>query len=78
LADFVDEACRTAGRHAWYGEINARAGRRAAAIVRHWGADIVHRAPNHTLSRMLAEPVERLTVRRVVPPSIAARVRHAA
>ena len=68
LADFVDEVCRAAGYRRWYGEINARVGRRAAAITEHWGAEIVDRTPNRTLSRMRGVPVERLTVLRHVPP----------
>ncbi len=69
LADFVDEVCARAGHDAWYGEINARAGRRVAAITRRWGAEVVHREPNRTLSWLVGEPVERLTVRRAVPPA---------
>jgi hypothetical protein len=68
LADFVDEVCRAAGYRRWYGEINARVGRRAAAITAHWGGEIVDRTPNRTLSRMRGVPVERLTVLRRVPP----------
>jgi hypothetical protein len=74
LSGFVDAVCAAAGHDAWYGEINARVGRRAAAITRWWGAEIVHRAPNHTLTRLVGEPVERLTVVRPVPAGDVARV----
>jgi hypothetical protein len=67
LADFVDAVCAAAGHDAWYGEINARAGRREAAITRRWGGEVVHREPNRTLSWLVGEPVVRLTVRRAVP-----------
>jgi hypothetical protein len=73
LADFVDEVCRAAGYQRWYGEINAPVGRRAAAITKHWGGEIVDRTPNRTLSRMRGVPVERLTVLRRVPPVAARR-----
>lgn len=66
MADHVDAVCRAIGAPSWFGEINAVAGRRAAALER-LGATIVHRAPNHTLSRLLGRPVERLTVVRTVP-----------
>jgi hypothetical protein len=65
LTDFIDDVCRDAGYGAWCGEINARAGRRTAGIAR-WGARVVHRAPNHTLTWLRHEPVERLTVVRDV------------
>jgi hypothetical protein len=45
--------------------MNARAGRRVAAIGR-WGAEIVSRRPNGTLSWLTGSPVERLTVVRHV------------
>jgi hypothetical protein len=77
LADFVDAVCAAAGHDAWYGEINARAGRREAAITRRWGGEVVHREPNRTLSWLVGEPVERLTVRRPVPVP-ASRARPAA
>jgi hypothetical protein len=66
LADFVDRVVDGAGFDRWYGEINARAGRRTAAIAR-WGGDVVDRCPNRTLSWLAGEPVERLTVVRRVP-----------
>jgi hypothetical protein len=65
LTDFIDDVCRDAGYGSWCGEINARAGRRTAGIAR-WGARVVHRAPNRTLTWLRREPVERLTVVREV------------
>jgi len=73
LADFVDDVCRAAGHTRWYGEINARVGRRVAALTDRWGGEIVDRTPNRTLSRLLGVPVERLTVLRRVPPRAAER-----
>ena len=66
LADHIDATCRRAGFTAWSGEMNARAGRRAAALDR-WGADVIARTPNATLSWLVGAPVERLTVVRRVP-----------
>jgi hypothetical protein len=66
LADHVDRRCRLAGLPGWYGEMNAVAGRRARALER-LGGTVVHRAPNHTLSWLLGQPVERLTVARWLP-----------
>jgi hypothetical protein len=65
LADHVDAVVAAAGFDAWYGEMNARAGRRVAALGR-WGAEIVSRRPNGTLSWLAGAPVERLTVLRHV------------
>jgi hypothetical protein len=45
--------------------MNARAGRRVAALGR-WGAEIVSRRPNATLTWLTGAPVERLTVLRRV------------
>jgi hypothetical protein len=73
LADFVDAACAAAGHDAWYGEINARPGRREAAINRWWGGEVVHRDRNRTLSWLAGEPVDRLTVLRHVPAAAQAR-----
>lgn len=61
LVDWADEVVRSAGHHSWYAEINAPTGRRAAAL-RRLGAEVVHRAPNRTLTALVGEPVERLTV----------------
>lgn len=63
LLERVDEMCREAGLTGWYGEINAVVGKRARALERVVGP-IVHRAPNHTLTWLMAQPVERLTVTR--------------
>lgn len=68
LAEHVDRRCRLAGLPGWFGEMNAIAGRRSRALER-LGATIVHRAPNHTLSWLLSQPVERLTVARWLPPA---------
>jgi hypothetical protein len=65
LADHVDAVVAAAGFDSWYGEINARAGRRVAALSR-WGAEIVSRRPNGTLTWLTGSPVERLTVVRRV------------
>ena len=65
LADHVDAVVAAAGFESWYGEMNARAGRRVAALSR-WGAEIVSRRPNGTLSWLTGSPVERLTVLRRV------------
>ena len=72
LADHVDAVVAAAGFDSWYGEINARAGRRVAALSR-WGAEIVSRRPNGTLTWLTGSPVERLTVvRRVSDRRLAA------
>ncbi|HYV59038.1 MAG TPA: hypothetical protein VFA62_03100, partial [Acidimicrobiia bacterium] len=71
LADHVDEVVADAGFQSWYGEMNARAGRRVAALGR-WGAEIVSRRPNATLSWLTGAPVERLTVLRHVSAGRAA------
>lgn len=68
LLEFVDERCRQAGLTGWYGEINAPVGKRARALERTVGP-IVHRAPNHTLTWLMARPVERLTVTRPLSPA---------
>lgn len=69
LVDHVDSRCRVAGHDAWYGEINERAGSRRRALER-VGADIVDCVPNHTLSALLGEPVQRLTLVRTLGPVI--------
>lgn len=61
LVAHVDRTTAEAGLPGWYGEINARAGRRALAVVHRQG-HVVHRAHNRTLSWLAGEPVERLTV----------------
>jgi len=65
LADHVDDVVTAAGFASWYGEMNARGGRRVAALGR-WGAEIVSRRPNATLSWLTGAPVDRLTVLRHV------------
>lgn len=71
LADHVDRRCRLAALPGWFGEMNAVVGHRARALER-LGGTVVHRAPNHTLSWLLGQPVERLTVARWPPPRIGA------
>jgi hypothetical protein len=61
LVDHIDQRCRLAHLPGWFGEMNAPVGRRARALER-LGARVVHRAPNHTLSWLCGQPVERLTV----------------
>jgi hypothetical protein len=70
----VDERCRLAGLDTWYGEVNARGARRAAGLER-VGGTVVGRHRNHTFSRLLGEPVVRLTMVRQVPPIAAPHVR---
>ncbi len=72
LADHIDAVCRRAGLSAWCGEIKARVGRRTAALDR-WGAEVVARTPNATLSWLVGGPVERLTIVRRVPARPARR-----
>ncbi len=57
---------RRAGRDQWYGEVNARIGRRASALER-LGGRVVDRRTNHTLSWLVGAPVERLRIVRRVP-----------
>jgi hypothetical protein len=66
LGDHIDDRVRRAGLPGWYGEINAPAGRRAAALER-LGGEVVHRSPNRTLSAFANQPIERLTVVRRLP-----------
>jgi hypothetical protein len=66
LAAHVDARVAAAGLSGWFGEINAVVGHRARALER-LGGEVVWRAKNHTLSGLLNEPVERLTVRRMIP-----------
>lgn len=63
LVAAADEIVSRAGLDAWYAEINSRAGRRAGALVR-LGAEIIDRSPNHTLSYLTGDDVERLTILR--------------
>lgn len=61
LAAHVDGRVAHAGLPGWFGEINAAPGTRARALERLGGA-VVHRAPNHTLTALVGQPIERLTV----------------
>ena len=61
LVDHIDQRCRLAQLPGWFGEMNTPVGRRAGALER-LGASVVHRAPNHTMSWLCGQPVERLTV----------------
>jgi hypothetical protein len=65
LARHADRRCAEAGLPGWYGEVNAPVGGRAAGL-RRAGFQVVHRAPNHTLSWLAGRPVERLTVVRTL------------
>ncbi len=67
LVEHIDDRCRRIGLPAWYGEMNAPQGRRAAAVGR-LGAEIVDVTPNRTLSWAAGERVERITLIREVPP----------
>jgi hypothetical protein len=61
LRDHLDRTASELRLDGWYGEMNALVGRRAHALER-LGLRVVHRAPNRTLTAMLGQPVERLTV----------------
>jgi hypothetical protein len=67
LREHIDERCRLAGIAAWSGDINAPVGARRRALER-LGLEVTASAPNHTLSRRLGRPVERLLVVRRVRP----------
>jgi hypothetical protein len=69
LVGHADAVCRAVGGTGWFGEVNAPVGRRAAAFER-LGAEVVHRTPNLTFSWVRGEPVERLTVVRVLPEAV--------
>jgi hypothetical protein len=73
LALHIDDRCRLAGLPGWFGEMNALSGRRSRALER-LGGTVVHRAPNHTLSWLMGQPVERLTVARWLPAADTPRV----
>lgn len=64
----VDARCERIGAPGWYGEVNARRGRRALPLAR-LGLHVVGSTPNHTLSRIAGEPVLRLTVVRPLAAS---------
>jgi hypothetical protein len=61
LVEHIDGRCASRRLPGWFGEINAPAGRRRAALEA-YGATVVHRMPNRTLSWLRGTPVERLTV----------------
>jgi len=65
FVEHIDEMCRRRGIAAWQGEMNSKAGRRAAVLER-YGAQIIDRRKNLTLSWLAGESVERLTVVREV------------
>ncbi len=66
LVAHVDHRCRLAGHDAWYGELNERTETRLGALER-IGLEVVDAVPNHTLSRLVGEPVRRLTLVRRLP-----------
>jgi hypothetical protein len=68
LSAHVDARVGAAGYSGWFGEINAVVGQRTRALER-LGGELVGRVPNHTLSSLMNQPVERLTVRRMIPHS---------
>ncbi|MEO1061585.1 MAG: hypothetical protein AAFZ07_09220 [Actinomycetota bacterium] len=63
LVRHIDSTVASAGLDAWYAEINAPVGRRAPALAR-LGGEVVHRAPNRTLTALAGRDVERLTLLR--------------
>jgi hypothetical protein len=65
LADHVDAAVAAAGFESWYGEMNARPVVGSPRSGR-WGAEVVARRRNGTLTWLAGSPVERLTVLRHV------------
>lgn len=67
LVDAADTIVAEAGHDAWYAQINATLGSRANALTR-LGAEIIDRAPNLTLTNLIGEPVERLTIVRRLEP----------
>ncbi len=66
LVAHIDERCRRAGEMRWYGEVNEKAGRRSRALER-LGFEIVRTEHNHTLSNIVGDDVDRLTILRRVP-----------
>lgn len=61
LRDYIDAECRRVGAAGWFGEINAKVGRRATALERLVGP-VVHREANRTCTWLAGTPIERLTV----------------
>lgn len=60
LLRFADQRCAAAGREGWFAEINTR-NHRASALAA-IGLHSIHSQPSHTLSWLLNERVNRLTV----------------
>lgn len=60
LLRFADQRCGAAGREGWFAEINTR-NHRASALAA-IGLHSIHSQPSHTLSWLLNERVDRLTV----------------
>lgn len=65
LIQHVDDACSKAGLSHWTGQMNDRGGGRRK-VMAGYGFRVVSRSENRTLSHLLGEPVERLTVVRQV------------
>jgi hypothetical protein len=61
LRDHLDQRCAVHDLPGWCGEMNARRGARTRALQR-LGIEVVDAVPNHTLTRALGEPVDRLTI----------------
>jgi hypothetical protein len=61
LRQHIDHRARLAGAQGWFAEVNAPVGRRLQALERVVGP-VTDRRPNHTLTWMTGEAVERLTV----------------
>ena len=70
LAEHADVVVRAAGLPGYFGEVNVprrRPGREHA--LRRLGGVVVHRQPNHTMSWLAGQPVERLTIARSLDPA---------
>jgi protein gp37 len=65
FVEHIDAVCRRDGAAAWLGEMNTKEGRRAGVLER-YGAQIIDRRKNMTLSWLAGETIERLTVVRRV------------
>lgn len=61
LRQHIDQRAHLAGAPGWFAEVNAPVGRRLQALERVVGP-VTDRRPNHTLTWMTGEAVERLTV----------------
>jgi hypothetical protein len=60
LLRFADQRCQVAGREGWFAEINSRSHRASALAA--IGLHSIHSQPSHTLSWLMNERVNRLTV----------------